>query len=257
MNKINTDVNYRKMAGNARLVIIAESSHNPASYKYEAMRALKQLKAAGFTHFAMEMLPLKIKEKIEFYQRTGKGFDAIKLHFKENWNWNSAASTGYGELVKTANSVGLKIIPLDMPIEMMDLIDDHCNWEDADTGSCSDSHIQRNQMWASILKTNLQVDKSARIVAFMHRYHAFHAGNKHVGIDTLMLSLNVNNISIIDYVGGMICSDNGICEGQSDESKSLKDTYFYRKGSFIPSSSPSFTVHIPQKRVTPEGTLTW
>ncbi len=72
MSKINTDVNYKTMAGNARLVIIAESSHNPLSYKYEAVKALKQLKTAGFTHFAMEMLPLYIKDKIEFYQRTGK-----------------------------------------------------------------------------------------------------------------------------------------------------------------------------------------
>ena len=248
MNKVNTDVNYRKMAGNARLVIIAESSHNPVSYKYEAIRALKQLKAAGFTHFAMEMLPLHINEKIEFYQKTGKGFDAIKQYFKDNWNWNNAASTGYAELVKAANDLGLKIIPLDMPIEMMDLIDERCSWEDANTGSCSDSHIQRNQMWASILKTNLQMDKSARIVAFMHRYHAFNAGNKHIGIDSLMLSMNVNSMSIIEYVGGAICSDNGICEGQSDESKSLQDTYFYRKGAFIPSPMPSFTVHLPQKK---------
>ena len=26
----------------------------------------------------------------------------------------------YGELVKAANSLGMKIVPLDMPIEMMD-----------------------------------------------------------------------------------------------------------------------------------------
>jgi len=29
MSEINTDVNYKTMAGNARLVIIAEPSHNP------------------------------------------------------------------------------------------------------------------------------------------------------------------------------------------------------------------------------------
>ena len=70
MNKINTDVNYRTMAGNARLVMLGESSHNTAGYKYEAIKTLKQLKGAGFTHFAMEMLPRSMQEKIEFYQRT-------------------------------------------------------------------------------------------------------------------------------------------------------------------------------------------
>ncbi|MBE0380076.1 hypothetical protein [Pseudoalteromonas prydzensis] len=44
MNKINTDVNYRTMAGNARLVMLGESSHNPAIYKFEAIKALKELK---------------------------------------------------------------------------------------------------------------------------------------------------------------------------------------------------------------------
>ena len=57
MNKINTDVNYKTMAGNARLVMLGESSHSAAGYKYEAIKAIRQLKAAGFTHFAIEMLP--------------------------------------------------------------------------------------------------------------------------------------------------------------------------------------------------------
>ena len=47
-------------------------SHNPAIYKYEAIKALRQLKTTGFTHFAIEMLPRSMQEKIEFYQRTGK-----------------------------------------------------------------------------------------------------------------------------------------------------------------------------------------
>ncbi|XPF94950.1 hypothetical protein ACM9HF_02755 [Colwellia sp. RE-S-Sl-9] len=257
MNKINTDVNYKTMAGNARLVIIAESSHNPASYKYEAIRALKQLKSAGFTHFAMEMLPQRIKDNIEYYQRTGQGFDIIKRHFEEHWNRNSAATTSYGELVKAANSLGMKIIPLDMSIEMMDLIENRCDWQEADKGLCADSHMQRNLMWANILSTHLKLNQKPRIVAFMHRYHAFSAGKKHVGIDTLMQNIGINNISLVEYVGGIRCSDMGICEGQSDEKKPLKDVYFYRKGSFITSALPSFTVHIPEKRVSSEGALLW
>ncbi|MDQ2044912.1 ChaN family lipoprotein [Pseudoalteromonas sp. 20-92] len=249
MNKINMDVNYRTMAGNARLVIIAESSHSPVSYKYEAIKALKQLKAAGFTHFAMEMLPVKIKEKIDFYQRTGKGFDVIKQHFKSKWNWTNASSTGYGELVKAANSLGMKIIPLDMPIEMMDEIDGRCNWEQADTGSCTDSHIERNHMWADILSKSLKLEKGSRIVTFMHRYHAFHAGNKHIGIDSIMLNLKVSRISIIEYIGGVTCNDNGVCKGEADAEKPLRETYFYRKGTYIPSLLPSYTVHIPEKAI--------
>ena len=41
MNKINTDVNYKTMAGNARLVMLGESSHSTAGYKYEAIKAIK------------------------------------------------------------------------------------------------------------------------------------------------------------------------------------------------------------------------
>lgn len=55
MNKINTNVNYRTMAGNARLVMLGESSHIPVGYKYEAIKALRQLKTAGYTHLAIEM----------------------------------------------------------------------------------------------------------------------------------------------------------------------------------------------------------
>jgi hypothetical protein len=258
MNKINTDVNYRTMAGNARLVIIAEASHNPVSYKYEAIRALKQLKTAGFTHFAMEMLPIRIKEKIAYYQRTGKGFDVIRQHFKENWNRNSAATTGYGDLVQAANSLGMKIIALDMSIEMMDLIDGRCDWEEAEKGFCSDSHIQRNILWSDILNTYLKSDKNSKIVAFMHRYHAFSAGKKHIGLDTLMQqSFGIDNIRLIDYVGGIRCPDKRTCEGQSTEKQPLKEVYFSRKGAFIASPLPSFTVHIPDKRVSAEGVPLW
>ena len=95
MNKINTDVNYKTMAGNARLVMLGESNHNTAGYKYEAIKAIKQLKAAGFTHFAIEMLPQSMKEQVAFYQRTGKGFEVIQRYFNDNWAWGYLVPHGW------------------------------------------------------------------------------------------------------------------------------------------------------------------
>ncbi|WP_246019491.1 hypothetical protein [Corallincola spongiicola] len=69
---IETNVDYKTMAGDARLVLIGESMHNVPGYKLEAIKAIKQLKLAGFTHFAIEMLPKNMQEKIAFYQRTGQ-----------------------------------------------------------------------------------------------------------------------------------------------------------------------------------------
>ena len=43
--------------------------------------------------------------------------------------------------------------------------------------------------------------------------------------------------------------DNGICKGEADVEKPLRETYFYRKGTYIPSSLPSYTVHIPEKAI--------
>ena len=101
-------------------------------------------------------------------------------------------------------------------------------------------------------------DENTRIVAFMHRYHAFSTGKKHIGIDALMQqNLGSDHIKLIDYVGGIRCPDKRTCEGQSKEEQPLKDVYFYRKGAFIPSLLPSYTVHIPEKRVSAEGVPLW
>ncbi|MCG7544967.1 ChaN family lipoprotein [Pseudoalteromonas sp. MM17-2] len=257
MNKINKDVDYRKMAGNARLVLLAESSHSPMSYKYEAIKALKQLKAIGINYFAMEMLPIKLKEEIDHYQRTGIGLKKIKNFLDKNWNWNIASVTGYVDLIKTANSLGMKILPLDIPYELMDEYDKNCEWEKAAANKCDDSHIRRNDLWADILANKLKSDKNIKIVAFMHRYHAFKASDAHLGIDELMLTLNISQIRIIDYVGGLTCSTLTACEGESSEEEPLSQMYFVRKGAYVDSRVPSFTVHIPEKRLTANRGLTW
>ncbi|MCG7565790.1 hypothetical protein MHM95_05755 [Pseudoalteromonas sp. CnMc7-15] len=257
MNKINEDVNYRKMAGNSRLFIISESSHHPAAYKYEAIRALKELKKAGFTHFAMEMLPLSLREKVNTYQQTGKGLETLKHHFDQNWSWTSGAATGYLELVKAASSLGLKVVPLDMPIELMDIIENKCNWNQVESEGCRDSHTHRNYLWAEIINETLSKSPQYKVVAYMHRYHAFKAGVKHLGMDSIMRASGVNRIRVVDYVGGLACFSKSYCEGQSDEEGSLSQQYFYKKGSAIDSRLPTFTVHLPERKVSQEGALSW
>jgi hypothetical protein len=64
-----------------------------------------------------------------------------------------------------------------------------------------------------------------------------------------MLNSKVSRISIIEYIGGSTCIDNGVCKGEGDVDKPLRETYFYRKGTYIPSSLPSYTVHIPEKAI--------
>ncbi|WP_432455205.1 hypothetical protein ACRRS0_07055 [Agarivorans sp. QJM3NY_29] len=41
---IKQNVDYKTMAGNARLILLGESTHSVAAYKIEAIKALKQLK---------------------------------------------------------------------------------------------------------------------------------------------------------------------------------------------------------------------
>ncbi|WP_077342359.1 ChaN family lipoprotein [Pseudocolwellia agarivorans] len=245
MNKINTDVNYRTMAGNARLLMLGESSHNAAIYKYEAIKALRQLKAAGFTHFAIEMLPLYMQEKIELYQRTGKGFKVIQQYFDEYWNRGYLVPKSYGDLVKAAREIGLKIVALDLTLDEMIAIDDSCDFEMARTGSCSTSHSVRNMVWTQNISNILKQSNQNRVVAFMHRWHAV-SSNFQVGLDTLVIDQGILKIKFIDFIGGKACRTINNCEGYSDEDGELKNKYFYSEGFPFKHAVTAYQVHIPE-----------
>ncbi|MEI8704037.1 ChaN family lipoprotein [Pseudoalteromonas sp. B62] len=257
MNKINTDVNYKTMAGNARLVMLGESSHSTAGYKYEAIKAIKQLKAAGFTHFAIEMLPRAMQEKIDFYQRTGKGFNVIQQYFNKYWTHGYLTPHAYGELVKAARDIGMKIVALDVLVETMDIMDSVCSSEKGIGGDCFDTHTYRNALWAVNLATILNRSSQNRVVAFMHRSHAVLNAADQPGVDVFLKDHNIFNVRFIDFIGGLSCISDRRCSGDSNQDKFLKERYFYREGYPYESSVKSFQVHIPEKRVNSDGSLQW
>ncbi|WP_426357547.1 ChaN family lipoprotein [Pseudocolwellia sp. HL-MZ19] len=255
MNKINTDVNYRTMAGNARLLMIGESSHNAAMYKYEAIKALKQLKAAGFTHFAMEMLPKTMQEQIDLYQRTGKGFPVIQQYFDENWKWGYGVPEGYGDLIRAAKNIGLKVIALDLTIEQMKVFDLACDWDDAVLKKCESTHFKRNKVWAENIDGILKSSQQNKIIAFMHRWHAIEAAKYEPGLDTLLQKKGISKIRFIDLIGGNACSTKRSCKGYSDEINELKKQYFSREGIPYKSAVKTYQVHIPERSLNIDGAV--
>ncbi|WP_278404574.1 ChaN family lipoprotein [Pseudoalteromonas ruthenica] len=255
MNKINKDVNYRKMAGSARLILLAESSHNPVIYKHEAIKALRQLKAAGFTHFAMEMLPRSMQEKILQYQQTGKGFKEIQRYFDENWAWGYLVPKAYGELAKAAQDIGLKIVALDISQEMMAKFDKECVYKEYENGQCLSTHTRRNKIWADNITAILNQSKSNRLIAFMHRWHAVQASEYEPGLDTLMQERGISNIRLIDYIGGISCLSQRHCEGESTETETLKQQYFYREGFPHKHFVKAFQVHVPERKIDLDGKI--
>jgi len=257
MNKINTDVNYRTMAGNARLVMLGESSHSATGYKYEAIKAIRQLKAAGFTHFAIEMLPSSMQEKIELYQRTGKGFNIIQQYFDKYWTHGDFSPQAYGELVKAARNAGMRIVALDVSVETMEVMDSVCPSKKAVTGECFDAHTFRNDLWAYNLATILKRSKQNKIVAFMSRWHAVKNLKYQIGIDSLIKEHGIQNVRFIDFIGGLSCYSDRPCKGMSSQQETLKGQYFYKEGFPYESTVKSFQVHLPEKRINNDGSFQW
>ena len=253
MSKINTDVNYKTMAGNARLVMLGESSHNPAIYKFEAIKALRQLKASGFTHFAIEMLPRSMQEKIVFYQRTGKGFNVIQQYFNDNWGRGYGVANSYCELVKAARELGLKIIALDLTLDEMDLIDASCSYNNSVAENCFNSHTIRNMVWTQNISNILNTSKQNKIIAFMHRWHAVRSTNYQEGLDTLIKAQGILKIKFIDFIGGSACYSQTDCKGYSDEKEALKQKYFYREGFPFKSAVTTYQVHLPENSAHMKG----
>ncbi|RZF83632.1 hypothetical protein EXT46_04880 [Pseudoalteromonas sp. CO325X] len=257
MNKINKDVDYKKMAGSARLILLAESSHNPASFKYEAIRALKQLRQAGFTHFAMEMLSHDMHERLTYFQKTGKGFESIKNHFKTNWDWGHGVANGYSQLAQHAHKLGMKLVALDVPAHIITLMEQECSDKKIKAEVCDDAHQVRNDVWANLIASLLEDSSKNKVIAFMHRFHAIRAGKYREGLDTLMITRGVHNIRLIEYIGGLSCYLPKQCQGWSDEDAPLNQLYFSREGSDFDTPLKSFQVHIPERRVAEDGALSW
>ncbi|MGF1727649.1 hypothetical protein [Photobacterium nomapromontoriensis] len=237
-------VNYADMVKNSKLVLLGESSHAIPHYKVELIRALKALKALGFTHFAMEMLPISLKEKIDLYNRTGRGKDSLINHFKAYWS--NVDVNYYQDISTTAKSLGMVIVPLDIPYEQFDLYPDECSVESLKNKTCKDLHIVRNESWAKTLVT--LVNRGNKVVAFMSKWHVVRRSKYDIGVRSLVRQMNSNAVAI-KISGGLYCLSPTECDDRTDETDSFFNQRYYTKSAreFVKEIEFSnYTIHLPE-----------
>lgn len=116
MVAIKRPVNYLEMfPRNIQVAIFGESTHHQQAYKTELMESLPELKRAGFTHLALEMLPFTIQDKLN---RRPKNKHLIKDYIMNVWyRGNEGATLSIFKLIDRAHNIGMKIVGLDISLE--------------------------------------------------------------------------------------------------------------------------------------------
>ncbi len=215
-------VNYSKIVQpSTRIILFGEVTHNSIAYKKEFITALKVLKKLNFTHIALEMFPSNLNEKLKAYSEKGQYEHVLIKHLQEYWDYVPKAKL-YVDIMKTAKSLNMQIIGLDMPYE--DHEKHQCK-ERVRTNCQTSSHAARNQYMVDVITSH--VNKGAKIVAFMQYWHlrtreAYEPGMK------VLLQKNKLSPIFISLVGGP--GEPGFPTAIKAAEDNKSDTRFYVKG---------------------------
>lgn len=223
----NNKINYLKLAGKNKVVILGETSHSNFSFQNEIVIALKNLKLAGFTHIGMEMLPTNINiNDVNLLQK-----HAQEYYYK-----------GHAFIVKQAIQLNLKIVPLDMPY------DQQSNYKNPEK-----LYKDRN-LWMTTAAHKI-LKQGHKIILIMHYGHSINGTPTHDipnrnGIQSMLKNLGVSSTNI-KLVGGLWGDKKGInCISHGRlpvsiqaQKNGLQNMLFSVKGSL----GVDFTVHVPQE----------
>jgi len=256
-NKNRLAVNYAAMTQTAKVVILGEAAHHQEDYKNEVIRAIKDLKVLGFTHLAMEMLPLSAQHDIDVYNRTGTRGNKILSLLQRDWSYGASGSIpgALFNILAAARTVGMKIVPLDMPYELMQSIDRKCSNTLHRQGRCEDSHLSRNSLWTKSIAS--LVEQGNKVVCFTHYLHGIRRWENDMGLRTLLNNKGISSV-VIKLDGGVYCPTKTRCEqnSQSEEEPYNKQRFYFKVNNlFTPSPVPGvkyqiehadFIVHLPE-----------
>ena len=175
-----------------RIVIVGEASHGIRPYTRELARALKALKAVGFSHFGLEMLPSAYNKDIKRYSASGQMSESLTQYLSQ-WTHRDAYQTplNYRELIDDARSAGMQIVGLDIHID---------DWFDMEQRA---SHLKRNHHMADEIARIAR--RGHRIVAFMHHRHAETTDVFGSGVKRTLKELHQLDATFIKLVGGTSC----------------------------------------------------
>jgi len=170
-------IDYRKIIkAPHRLVLFGEWQHSVESYKYEMVRIMPQLKAMGFTHFGLEMLPTSLQPGLNRGE-----IAATEKHLNEWWEDGYSTQGAFIHMVNAAHAVGMTVLALDIPYD---------DWPD------QGAHNARNANMAAVLADT--VNSGHRVVAYMAYAHAWSI----MGVKDLLRGRGLNPL-FIKFDGGI------------------------------------------------------
>ncbi len=169
-----TEVDYGKLVGGHKAVILGESHHHTPDYQEEVAQSLKKLRSLGFTHFGLEMLPSDVN-----VDNDKARVEQLKSHFE----------AGHAKVYQEAKRTGFTVVPLDMPYSKQQ------TYPDPAGGRC---YIDRNHwMVKTAMKT---LGARHKMVLFMHHGHAFGKGSLQTpdkeGVRSLLKAKGISTVYI-------------------------------------------------------------
>ncbi len=217
-------VDYGKLVGGHKAVILGESHHATRAYQDEITTSLKQFRRLGFTHFGLEMLQTDVNVNSD---------KAVAKQIDE------AFYPGHVQVYQEAKRSNFTIVPLDMPISQQQAYA---------TKSLDKRYGDRNHWMVKAAMKYLSAGH--KMVLFMHHGHAMgKTGNLQVpdkdGVRSLLKAKGIST-TYIQIAGGTwsenTCSPRSSAVSNRAQLKSMQNTLFISSGEV----GIDHVVHLPQ-----------
>lgn len=218
-----TEVDYAKLAGSSRAVILGETHHHTREYQLEIVNSLIAFKKLGFSHFGMEMLHSDWN-----VTRTQSTADKISSHFEPE----------HALVFNEAIRLNLTVIPLDMPYDKQD-----------EYGNFTEKRYRDRNYWMA-KEAQKVLNKGHKMVLFIHLGHALSGtgsleiGDKD-GVRALLKAKSIST-SLIQLAGGKwdgdMCLSRVTPASALAQHQNLHNTRFSTTGAH----GIDHVVHLPQ-----------
>ncbi len=146
------EIDYKNVLKDQKVTLIGED-HKDFSAKQHVADSAENMKAAGVTHFAMEMIPQEMQSSLDKFSNGDKGArEELKNYLMNTWD-KSYPGTGekYMQMLDSMKNAGIKVVGTD--------INKHTEKTEEDRKS-------RDRAWAGSIANILKEDPNAKVVAY-------------------------------------------------------------------------------------------
>lgn len=220
--------------GKTRVLLFGEH-HDSDSTKVFLVQLLPELKALGYTHMGMEMVPENLQRDLDFFFKSGdiRKLSKVKTFLDEKWKYgDDGTGRRYFDLIVEAQKLGIRTIALDVREADYETIKTETNLQEI-------REKQMDKMMREVIRSN----DGSRLFALMGNYHACS--------ERIRSALGPDNHRVASFTTGFVGA-NELLSKMAQEANVHREAFMVEAAGYrFPRGRAPFDIqiHLPQTEV--------